>query len=76
MVEIVRTLPVTRSGKSRVCASLTHVAPDGGTGDESPERYVQVIVMDGVAQGPLLAHLYDLGPTRGFRLAGLERKEP
>jgi hypothetical protein len=74
--EYVRALPVTRSGESRVCVSVTHVAPDGGPGDESPERYVQVRVVDGVAQGPLLAHLYDLGPARGFRLVGLERRAP
>ena len=71
-----RGLQVTRSGESRVCVSLTHVAPDGGPGDDSPERYVQVAVVDGVARGPLVAHLYDLGPSRGYRLAGLERSEP
>jgi hypothetical protein len=74
--EPVRALPVTRSGERRICVSLTHVAPDGGAGDASPERYVRVAVVDGVARGPLLAHLYDLGPARGYRLVGLERKEP
>jgi hypothetical protein len=35
-----------------------------------------VIIRDGVAAGPLVVHLYDLGATRGYRLAGLERPEP
>jgi hypothetical protein len=74
--ELVRGLQVTHSGDSRVCVSLTHVAPDGGADDDSPERYIQVAVVDGVARGSLLAHLYDLGPARGYRLVGLERKEP
>jgi hypothetical protein len=29
-----------------------------------------------VARGVLVAYLYDLGPTRGYRLVGLERPEP
>jgi hypothetical protein len=35
-----------------------------------------VTIADGVASGALVAQLYDLGPTRGYRLAGLERPEP
>jgi hypothetical protein len=35
-----------------------------------------VSVEDGVAQAPLFAYLYDLGPTRGYVLAGVERPEP
>jgi hypothetical protein len=35
-----------------------------------------VAIQDGVARGSLVAHLYDLGPTRGYRLAGIERPEP
>jgi hypothetical protein len=56
--------------------TLPHVAPDDGLRDDAGERYVRVRVQDGVARGPLVAHLYDLGPTRGYRLVGIERPEP
>jgi hypothetical protein len=71
-----RWLEVTRPGAGRVCAILPHVGGDGGPPDDAPERYLTVRLEDGVARGPLLAHLYDLGPTRGYRLAGCERPEP
>jgi hypothetical protein len=70
-----RDLPVARSG-SQVCVTLPHVAGDGGPADDAPERYVILSIGDGVASGPLRAHLYDLGPRRGYALAGIERPEP
>ena len=69
-----RFLPLARDGSS-VCVALPHVAPDGGPADDAAERYVRVRLEDGVARGPLLAYLYDLGPARGYRLVGLERPE-
>jgi hypothetical protein len=66
-------LPVVRRPGAEVCVTLPHVAPDGGAPDAAAERYVRVRIEDGVASGPLVAHLYDLGPTRGYFLAGLER---
>jgi hypothetical protein len=47
-----------------------------GVADDDPARYLRVVLRDGVARGSLVAHLYDLGPERGFVLAGLERPEP
>ncbi len=41
--------------------------------DDAPERYLRVVVVDGVASGKLVAHLYDLGRVRGFKLVGIER---
>ena len=38
------------------------------------EEFV-VTLADGAASHPLRAHLYDLGPQRGYRLVGLERPE-
>jgi hypothetical protein len=64
---------VTRQESGKICVALPHVAPDGRTADDDASRYVRVRVEDGVASGPLIAHLYDLGPARGYRLAGLER---
>jgi hypothetical protein len=66
---------VTKADGGRICATLPHVAPDGGPPDDAPERYVRVRIEDGVATGPLVAHLYDLGPTRGYVLVGVERPE-
>jgi hypothetical protein len=68
-------LPVTREAGGEVCVSLRHLAVADGVADDAPERYTRVVVEDGVASGELVAHLYDLGPTRGFRLVGLERPE-
>ncbi len=69
-------LPVTHGPESEVCVTLPHVAGDGGSADQAAARYVRVSLVDGVARGRLVAHLYDLGPTRGYRLAGIERREP
>ena len=69
-------LVVARQADGTICVALPHVAAEGGARDDAPERYVRIQLTDGVAQGPLVAHLYDLGPTRGYRLAGLERPEP
>jgi hypothetical protein len=66
-------LQVERRPAGQVCVTLQHTAHDGGVPDSAPERYVRVRVTDGVAQGPLVVHLYDLGPARGYFLAGLER---
>ena len=71
-----RGLHVVRGGRGALCVRLEHVAADGGAPDGSPQRYVRVAVADDVARGELVADLYDLGPRRGFRLAGLERPEP
>ena len=38
-------------------------------------RYVVVVLENGVASYPLAAHLYDLGPGRGYRVVGIERPE-
>jgi len=68
-------LRVERRQGAQVCVSLPHVATDDGLRDDAPERYVRVRIQDGVARGPLVAHLYDLGPKRGYVLAGLERPD-
>jgi len=69
-------LPVAARDGGAICVTLPHVARDGGSLDDAAERYVGVMIDDGVARGSLVAHLYDLGPTRGYRLAGVERPEP
>ena len=66
-------LPVTRGTGGQFCVSLPRIAADRGAADDARERYFRVVVEDGVAKGPLVAYLYDLGPSRGYSLAGLER---
>lgn len=55
--------------------TIPHNRSRVGAPDGDPSRYVRVRVDDGVAPGPLVAHLYNLGPIRGFRLVGLERPD-
>jgi hypothetical protein len=69
-------LLVSRGPSGRVCTTLPHRASDGTSADDAPERYLRVVIQDGVAAGGLVAHLYDLGPARGFKLVGIERPEP
>lgn len=70
------SLHVEALGRGEICVPLPHLAGDTGPAYDSPERYVRVSVDDGVAQAPLLAYLYDLGPKRGYFLAGVARPEP
>lgn len=69
-------LSVEVRGGGEICVVLPHVVTDAGLPDASPARYVRVSIEDGVAQAPLFAFLYDLGPTRGYVLAGVQRPEP
>ena len=66
-------LPIARHANGEVCVGLRHIAGDGGARDDAEERYLRVVIADGVARGPLVAHLYDLGPARGYKLVGIER---
>ncbi len=61
-------LSVQEEGEGKVCVALPHA------GGAAP-RYMSVAIRDGVVRGPLVAHLYDLGPGRGFALAGLDRPD-
>lgn len=67
------TANVVAFDDGRLCIPLSHVASDGGTRDDAPSRYFGVAIANGASRTPLHAWLYDLGPTRGFRLVGLER---
>jgi hypothetical protein len=66
-------LTVARRAGGAICISMPHVVRDDAAPDDARSRYVRVVVEDSVARGPLIAHLYDLGQRRGFRLVGLER---
>jgi hypothetical protein len=58
-----------------VCVDIAHAEfpASGAPRDDSPERYLVLDITNGYAKGPLRVHLYDLGESGGFRLAGIER---
>ena len=58
-----------------VCVTLEHFASDSGPEPGSAERYTIVDITSGQAEGAVRAHLYDLGPARGFRLVGIARPD-
>jgi hypothetical protein len=69
-----RASPLVRpAADGSVCVSLPSVAEAGGVPDDAASRYVIVDIQNGFSKGPLRAHLYDLGPLRGYRLVGIER---
>lgn len=52
----------------RLCVPLTHT-----TTSASAPSYLVIEIASGAAKEPLRVHLYDLGASRGFFLAGVER---
>jgi hypothetical protein len=74
-LEPVRRIRLLSGNTPQVCVELGERAADGGSPDDSPERYVVVDISNGYAAGPLRASFYDLGKARGFRLVGVERPE-
>ena len=65
--------PVRADKDGGVCVTLPHRAADGGVADGDASRYLVVDLSNGQAPGVLRAHLYDLGPKKGFALVGVER---
>jgi hypothetical protein len=63
----------TTTSADEVCVTLPSTAAEGGSPDDDPARYRIVKLHNHQAKGPLWIHAYDLGPTRGLVLAGLER---
>ncbi len=59
----------------RVCVDLRHTSADDDGPADSPARYVVVDMKNGYALGVLRVHLYDLGPSRGFRIVAIERPD-
>jgi hypothetical protein len=68
-------LRVERFDAGRVCTTLPRVQAAPGAPPSDASRYVVVVLENGAASYPLFAHLYDLGPKRGYRLVGIERPE-
>jgi hypothetical protein len=68
-------LRVTGNRNGQLCVRLVHDSTDAGLLDTDQSRYRIVDIFNGNARGPLRAHLYDLGPRRGFKLVGIERPD-
>jgi hypothetical protein len=68
-------LPVATQDDGKLCVSLPERSFAPSLRDDAPERYRIVSINNGVAAGPLLAHLYELGAAQGYRLVGVERPE-
>jgi hypothetical protein len=62
----VRSNATVTATATEVCVPLTHQST----------QYVLVELTNGQAPGMLRAHLYDLGPDKGFKLVGVERPDP
>lgn len=67
-------LRVRTAEGSKVCVDLPRVARDDLARPDAASRYAIVEVANHQAEGPLRAHLYDLGRD-GYRLVGLERPD-
>jgi hypothetical protein len=68
-----KALAVESRANAELCVALPHAFADGGPPDDHASRYLVVDLSNGHAEGVLRAHLYDLGPRRGFQLVGVER---
>ena len=73
--EDIERLDVQDRSGGTVCMVLPPMAPHGGAPDADPSRYVIVTIGNRFAKYPLEVHLYDLGPSRGVRVVGLEGVE-
>ncbi|HKO46178.1 MAG TPA: hypothetical protein VJV79_00555 [Polyangiaceae bacterium] len=74
-LEPTRALRLRSDATPRVCVELPHAELSPSLPADDARRYVIVDLENGYAPGPLRAHLYDLGPGRGYRLVGIERPE-
>jgi hypothetical protein len=59
----------------QVCVDIPHAELPAALPPDAQERYTVLDITNGYAPGPLRLHLYDLGPTGGYRLVRIERPE-
>jgi hypothetical protein len=64
-----------RVSAPQVCVDIPHQDFPAALPANAAERYTVLDITNGYAPGPLRLHLYDLGTTAGYRLAGVERPE-
>ena len=68
------TPAVELTADGMLCVPLAHTLPNFATGQALDDRYLVVEIVNGQAEGPLRAHLYDLGPDA--RLSPGRRRAP
>lgn len=54
--------------EGEICMTLPRAAASDG--------YMMVRIRNGASKGDLVAHLYDFGPGKGYKIVGLERPSP
>ena len=74
-LEQISNLAVEIATEDQLCVQLGPTSAAAAAGPTLHDRYVVVEIENGQAKGPLRAHLYDLGPSGGLRLVGIERPE-
>lgn len=67
--------PVAVLPLGKVCVPVPSQALDARVPADAEARYVVVRLENGTRSGPLLLHLYDLGPRLGLQLVGIERPD-
>jgi hypothetical protein len=72
-LEPTRALRLVSEATPRVCVELPHANLSANVPADDARRYLIVDLENGYARGPLRVHMYDLGPTAGYRLVGIER---
>ncbi|HET9957964.1 MAG TPA: hypothetical protein VFQ61_25880 [Polyangiaceae bacterium] len=71
----VRDFRVTSPQPAQLCVEISHRNLPSQISPDDARRYLVVDLDNGYARGPLRVHLYDLGQSRGFSIAGIERPE-
>jgi hypothetical protein len=67
-----RAARVDAAAQGELCIDLGAATPAASLPSDAEQRYVELRVNNGIAAGPLVIHLYDLG-ERGLRIVALER---
>lgn len=62
-----QSMPVTVKPDGEICMPLPRAGGDG---------YMVIRIKNHASKGDLLAHLYDLGPGKGYKVVGIERPNP
>lgn len=72
MLDHTSKLTATPSDRGAVCIDLPKVTKNDSLAASDPERYAIVDLANGISNGPLRLHFYDLG-AKGLKLVGIER---
>ncbi len=74
MLDKKTSLSVSVGPDGSVCVDVPKVATSDSAAPNAAERYAIVDIGNGIAEGPLRMHFYDLG-ERGLKLVGIQRPD-